>query len=291
MNHYLVFDIGGTEIKYGVITEDATLIFKDKFPSRGTTGGKYILEDILEKVALLSSYEPKGIAISSAGVINSSTGEVLSATNTIVDYIGMNVISYLKDRTNLDVSILNDVNAMALCETNVGAAKDSKFTIALTVGTGIGGAIVLNNRLIEGNGYNAGEFGLMRFNNQDYEQQAATSILVKNAQAVFGDTIKNGIDVFNLYDQKDEQAINLVNQFYDNLSVGIANLTFAFNPEVIVIGGGITGRDSFINELQSHVMAKITPHLRKYTTLVAAKHKNDAGMIGAFFHYKNQYIR
>lgn len=290
MNHYLVFDIGGTEIKYGVITEDATLIFKDKFPSRGETGGKYILDDIILRVKELSHYNPKGIGISSAGVINSSTGEVLSATNTIVDYIGMNVITYIKERTGLDVSVLNDVNAMALCESNDGAAKNSKLMIALTIGTGIGGAIVLNNQLIEGNGYNAGEFGLMKFNGEDYEQLAATSILVKNAKSLIGEHITNGVDVFRLYDEQNPMAIKLVNQFYEHLSQGIANLTYAFNPEVIVIGGGVTGRDSFITELESYVMAKLTPHLRKYTKLVAAKHRNDAGMIGAYFHYKNQHL-
>ena len=114
------------EIKYGVITEDYTILIKGSFPSKGTLGGKYILDDIILKASELNSYKPQGIAISSAGVVNSITGEILSATNTIVDYIGMNVIEYIQERTNLPVSILNDVNSMALCESTLGAVKDAK---------------------------------------------------------------------------------------------------------------------------------------------------------------------
>ncbi|HKL60805.1 MAG TPA: ROK family protein [Acholeplasma sp.] len=290
MNHFLVFDIGGTEIKYGVINQLGKLVFKSKMPSRGPQGGKYILDDIVTtSKALIPEYNPQGIAVSSAGVINSNTGEVLSATNTIINYIGMNVVDYLGSRLDLPVSIMNDVNSMALCETNLGAAKGSKFTVALTIGTGIGGAIVVNNQLIEGIGYNAGEFGLMKVESDNFETIAATSALVRNAQIIFGNQIQNGIDVFELYDQQNEDAIKLVNDFYFNLSEGIANLTFAFNPDVIVIGGGITGRPTFVDELSTHVMNRLTPHLRKYTTIKAAHYKNDAGMIGAFFHFINLF--
>ena len=147
MKNYLAFDIGGTEIKYGVINEDYAIIIKGSFPSKGPIGGTYILDDIISKASELKSYNPAGIAISSAGVVNSVTGEILSATNTIVDYIGMNVIQYINQRTNLPVSILNDVNSMALCESTLGAVKGAKIAIALTVGTGIGGSIIINNRV------------------------------------------------------------------------------------------------------------------------------------------------
>jgi predicted NBD/HSP70 family sugar kinase len=289
MKNYLTFDIGGTEIKYGVITEDYTILIKGSFPSKGTLGGKYILDDIILKASELNSYKPQGIAISSAGVVNSITGEILSATNTIVDYIGMNVIEYIQERTNLPVSILNDVNSMALCESTLGAVKDAKIAIALTIGTGIGGSIIINNRVFEGAGFNAGEFGLMKINELSFESLASTSALVSSVQKAFDASVENGVEVFKLYDNNEPEVVKQVHLFFDYLSTGIANLSYAFNPDVIVIGGGITARDSLISEIYAYLEPKLTAHLRKYTKLSAAKFRNDAGMIGAFIHFKNSH--
>ncbi|PKK86790.1 MAG: ROK family protein, partial [Tenericutes bacterium HGW-Tenericutes-8] len=208
---------------------------------------------------------------------------------TIVGYIGLNVIDYLSTRLNLPVSVMNDVNSMALCEANLGAAKDSKLTIALTVGTGIGGAIVLNGHLIEGHGFSAGEFGLMQIESEVYEQIASTAALVRLAKSTLGDQVSNGVDVFRLYDQGNALAIKAVNTFYNNLSIGIANLVCAFNPELVVIGGGITARTSFVDELSLFIYAKLNDHLKKYTQIKAAAYKNDAGMIGAFYHFLTKY--
>lgn len=290
MRHYFVVDIGGTEIKYGVINESGALVFKDKMPSRGTIGGKYILDDVIAVAKpLIEQYKTLGIAVSSAGVINSNTGLVLSATNSIIDFIGMNIVSYLENALNLPVSVMNDVKSMALCEAHLGAGKGAKLMIALTIGTGIGGAIVIDGKLLEGNGYSAGEFGLMQIESQTFEDIASTSALVKMAKNVLKDQVNNGVDVFNLYDQNNADAIKIVNQFYENLSIGLVNLIYAFNPELIVIGGGIASRKTFVDELNQKVFPRLNKHLQKYTKIEAANYKNDAGMIGAFYHFLSKY--
>lgn len=290
MRQFFVFDIGGTDIKYGVITQSGSLIYKAMMPSRGALGGKFILEDIIQAVhQMKDTYKGEGVAISSAGVINSKTGEVLSATNAIIDFIGLNIIEVLEHSLGLPVSVMNDVNSMALCEYHLGAGKKSSSMIALTVGTGIGGAIVLNGQLIEGNGYSAGEFGLMQIEGEVYEHIASTSSLVRAAKLQISSDIQNGIEVFKLYDEGHPIASLVVNRFYENLSIGIANIAYAFNPEVIVIGGGITARPSFIEELKTHVNPRLSDHLIKYTNIKAAQYKNDAGMVGAFYHFLNRY--
>lgn len=290
MRQFFVFDIGGTDIKYGVITQSGSLIYKAMMPSRGALGGKFILEDIIQAVhQMKDTYKGEGVAISSAGVISSKTGEVLSATNAIIDFIGLNIIEVLEHSLGLPVSVMNDVNSMALCEYHLGAGKKSSSMIALTVGTGIGGAIVLNGQLIEGNGYSAGEFGLMQIEGEVYEHIASTSSLVRAAKLQISSGIQNGIEVFKLYDEGHPVASLVVNRFYENLSIGIANIAYAFNPEVIVIGGGITARPSFIEELKTHVNPRLSDHLIKYTNIKAAQYKNDAGMVGAFYHFLNRY--
>lgn len=290
MRHFFVFDIGGTDIKYGVITQSGELVFKSMMPSRGAQGGRLILEDIITTVhQLKATYAGQGIAISSAGVINSKTGEVLSATNAILDFIGLNIIEILESALNLPVSVMNDVNSMSLCEYHLGAGQHASSMIALTVGTGIGGAIVLNGQLIEGNGFSAGEFGLMQIEGEIYEQIAATSSLVRAAKQQINASIENGVAVFKLFDEGHPIAKQIVHQFYQNLSIGIANIAYAFNPEVIVIGGGITARPSFIEELNAYVYPRLSDHLCQYTRIQGAKFKNDAGMIGAFYHFLNRY--
>lgn len=259
-------------------------------PSRGSIGGKYILDDIIAVAKpLIEQYKTLGVAVSSAGVVNSNTGLVLSATNSIIDFIGLNIVSYLENALKLPVSVMNDVKSMALCEAYIGAGKGVKSMLALTIGTGIGGAIVIEGKLLEGNGYSAGEFGLMQIESQTFEHIASTSALIRMAKAVFKDNVTNGIDVFNLYDQKNIEAIKIVNQFYENLSIGLVNLIYAFNPELVVIGGGIASRESFVEELNQRVFPRLNAHLQKYTQIKAAHYKNDAGMIGAFYHFLSKY--
>lgn len=289
MKYIFTVDIGGTEIKYGVIDFIGQLIYKNKMPSKGLLGGKFILDDIVDVFNFLSSkYSFLGVSVSSGGVINSNTGEVLSATGSIKDYIGMNIITYLNSMLNVPVSALNDVNSMALCESFYGAGKGAKSMIALTIGTGIGGAILINGDLIEGSAFSAGEFGLMQIESKIYEEIASTSSLVKAAKQKIP-TINNGLDVFKYYDEKHPAIKKVVNEFYNYLSIGIANLIYAFNPDVVVIGGGISQREKFIPELKEHLSNKLSAYMIRHTQIKAAQFKNDAGMIGAYVHFLKQY--
>lgn len=291
MKKYLTVDIGGTEIKYAVLDSNIHFYEKSKFPSKGHISGQAILDDIINLFKTLSkNYELEGIAISSAGVIHPDTGEVLFATDSIKDYRGLNIASYLSSALNVKVSVENDVNCMALCESSFGSGKDYHHISALTIGTGIGGAVVLNGHILRGASYSAGEFGQILINEHRFEAIASMTFLVQSAKKVIGKHIESGIDVYNLYDKKDEQAIQLVHTFYDNLAFGITNIVHINNPEIIILGGGITNRPSFLDEF----MPFIKKHLRSWeferTKFKLAQFKNDAGMIGAFIHFSHKYL-
>lgn len=290
MRKYLTFDIGGTDLKYGIIDENFNIIYKNKTATEAKNGGKFILNKIITlSKELQKEHQVEGIALSTAGVVNSDTGEVLDATNAIPDYIGINIINYLKEHLNMNVSVENDVNCMGLCEGSLGASKGQKQAIALTVGTGIGGCILFDGKIYPGASYSAGEWGMMTIQGDIYEEVASTRALVKSFKEVFGEEIHSGLDVFRLYDQKNETAVSLVNQFYNKLSIGIANLIYALNPNMVVIGGGITARESFIEELIPHIQGRLTEPLKKVTKIVAASYKNDAGMVGAFINFKQKH--
>lgn len=290
MKLYLTFDIGGTDVKYGIIDNNFNFIFKDTFPSKGNVDGNLILDDIVNiSNELRNIHKIEGISVSSAGVINSNTGEVLSATNSIRNYTGINVINYLEEKLNLPITILNDVNSMALCEATIGSGKSFRRISALTIGTGIGGSIVLDKEIYEGVSYSAGEFGLMIINGAPYEENASLSSLVKYAKLKVDPNIKNGIDVFNAYDKGYYQAKMIVNNFYDTLAVGIVNIIYVTNPDVVILGGGITNRIQFLEELMPYIQKYLRQWEMKNTLIKIAKFKNDAGMIGALIHHLNKF--
>lgn len=282
----LVFDIGGTDLKYGVI-RDGAILLNSKMESNGALGGAQIIEKII-RIAndLKNDFNPDGIGVCTAGVVNTNTGCIIAAANNIKDYIGTNIKAILEEKLGLETWVLNDVNSLALSEINDGAASLYHSIVCLTIGTGIGGGIIIDNKLIDGASFGAGEIGLMITNKgKFFEKVAATMILVNNCSKVYSD-IKNGEDVFKYYDNNDEKIIEIVDEFYNDLAIGIANLVYILNPQAIVIGGGITNRgDKFLQELD----IKIKKHLSQYyydnTKILISKNKNNAGMIGAYFNF------
>lgn len=290
---YLTCDIGGTDLKFGITDENYNLIYTNSTPTKAKEGGLAIMDQIVNIYnELKDDYKIEGIAISSAGVINPNTTQVLDATNAITDYIGVNVAAEINKHIVIPVAIENDVNCVALCEATLGAGKDYKNVVAVTVGTGIGGAIVKNGQLDHGNGFSAGEWGntIIDYKNLTrYENLASTRALVNFAKEV-NPEIKNGIDVFKLFDNNDSTIVPIVNNFYNNLAIGLVNIIYSLSPEVVVLGGGITARgQKFLNELKSFIEPKISPYVLSKTKIVIANYKNDAGMIGALINYKNRH--
>lgn len=289
-NLYLTCDIGGTDIKYGVIDINNNFIIKNSVPTKSAEGGKAIMSQIRNIFKDLSvDYKLNGVSISTAGVVDTNTFKVVDGTYTIKDYIGLNINDELKS-LNVPISVENDVNSAALAEITLGSGKDFNNAVVMTIGTGIGGAIIIDKHLYRGGAFSAGEWGNMIIkDNTAFEKLAATKILVDKSKNIYNN-IKNGVDVFNLYDKGDLKIINLVNNFYDNLSIGISNIIYSLNPEILIIGGGITGRgDKFLDELTPFIQKRISSYMFKNTKISVAHFKNDAGMIGAFENFKLKY--
>ncbi|HHT55191.1 MAG TPA: ROK family protein [Acholeplasma sp.] len=293
MKNYLTIDIGGTDIKYGVITNKRELIFKGITPTNTHLGAMSVIEKIKNIFKELNpKYNFEGISISTTGVIDDETNSLL-APPSIPDW---NTINFRRDLAdlNMKISVENDVNSMALCEQSlIEGSENMKSLFAMTIGTGIGGSIFINGKMHKGHGFSAGECGKMivNSNGDTFESVAATSALVRMAKEVYPD-IDNGIDVFNLFDQGDKKIIDVVNTFYRRLASGMANLIYILNPDHIIIGGGITNRGQrFLDELNAHIEEVLEPYFLKSYTMSIAKNKNDAGMIGAFINFENTFLK
>jgi predicted NBD/HSP70 family sugar kinase len=279
-----VFDCGGTEIKYGIMNFDGDFVLKRTQPSKASMGGKEMVDALIPIILKYKDrYNISGVAISATGVVHPNSGVVLASNQTIKDYDGFKIKNYIELQTGLFTTVENDVNCAALAEANFGYELLNNF-IVLTVGTGIGGAIVLNKNVYHGHSYSSGEWGHMIINGQRYEDIASTSSLVRNVQSS-GLNVESGIEVFYHYDRKEPLAVKCVNHFYDALATGIANLIFILNPAYVVIGGGISNRKLFLDELNHHLSSKLPPYYKKNVTLRTATFLNDASMIGAYVHH------
>ncbi|MGG7178855.1 ROK family protein [Clostridium paraputrificum] len=293
MKKYLSFDIGGTKIKWGILNELGEILEKNSFDTMVNSEEEF-LSGIVE-VSLKYKNEVEGIAISMPGFIDSKKGipTVCYAINCIE---GKSITSILEEKTGLKASVENDGKCVALAEKFNGNATECSDFICMSIGTGIGGGIFLNNKLVRGNAFQAGEFGFMVCNGlgADYKNKeilsnnASTRSLVvryMEYKGIESEELVEGTVVFEEA-KKDTKVKEIIKWWYSNIALGIYNLSATLNPEKILIGGGVSVRSEFIEELEEalnlipwwkDVSAKIEP----------CKHKNDAGMIGAVYHFIN----
>lgn len=284
----LCYDMGGTYIKYGVI-ENNEFIFSSKVPTLCHNSQSELINQYLELTKEMLNNYPDicGVGVSTAGAVNYHEGVICAAPASIPVFQDFDFKKLFKENFNLDCFVDNDVNSFAAAELN--EKNPYKNFIVMTIGTGIGGAVIVNNQLWRGVNYNAGEIGRMIINGKSYEDIAATSVLVKQVKNL-GLNIENGIDVFKLYDEKNEQVVPLVEDFFNNLVIGIANVIYMFNPEAIFIGGGISKRDTLINEIEVRLNKILDPEVQGITKLKIASRQNDGGMYGAYINYL-KYIK
>lgn len=296
MKKYLALDIGGTDIKYGIITEDGDVLYRDKFPSENS---KYKILDAIKILAdkYIKKDEIQGIAISAPGIIDSDKGCFITA-GALRDLNGSYFKEELEAITGLKVSMENDVNCVALAEKWLGNGKDSKNFICLAIGTGIGGAIVINGGLYRGTNNMAGEFGFMigkKIENSD--SRMASLSLTGSTQFGIVDPYNNltnknsnGKEIVELYKKGDAEASLVIKSFLENISVGIYNLIFALDPEKVLIGGAISADEIIIKVINEKVREIVNQHKDakgiSIPTIEACKFSNDSGMIGALYNFK-----
>lgn len=281
--YYLSFDIGGTMTKLAIIDEEFNFIHQEEYPTKAEWGGEWIIKSVLNKIKQLTPYQIKGIAIASGGVIDYKNGIVLEANKNIPNYANTDFKGIIYRETGLNASVENDVNCFALAET----LNNNDDFLMITIGTGIGGAIVINKQIYHGHFLSAGEFGQIFLGDDLFENQASVTALIKKAQNL-GLNVQSGLDVFNLYDQGNPYAQIAVSSFYNNLAIGIINLGYIFNIANIYLGGAVTTRETFLVELQDKIN-QFKNHTYFKSNVKITKYPKTGALIGAIIHYQNLY--
>ncbi|MBQ3001487.1 MAG: ROK family protein [Bacilli bacterium] len=285
----LCYDIGGTDIKYGIV-EDGKIIEKYSMKTNVYLGREDIERRLVEAgKELLSRHEVCGVGISCAGSIDCEHGKILIPGDKLKTTKGMNFTELFKKHFNLMVAADNDVNCFGQAESVAGAGITYDNFLMMTIGTGIGGAIIYDDKVMHGLNYNAGEFGRMIIGEETFENLASTSALIERAKNA-GLDVENGLDVYRYYDAKNETAIKVVNEFYHYLAIGIANLVYIFNPEAVMIGGGITNRPTLREEIHRELKRVIDPDFYDTVTIEVSIHKNNGGLLGGYYNIVNKVM-
>ena len=291
MKKYIVVDIGGTMLKYGLISEDGILEENHEIPTEADKGGPHIVKVLKELVKQLKAkHEISGVAISTAGMVDPDSGRIIYANEFIPDYTGTPLKQLIETEFCIPCEVENDVSCAGLAEHLTGAAKGSRSSVCLTIGTGIGGCIILDNKIYHGCSNSAGEIGYMNILGRVFQKAASTSSLVERVAHHNPElTNWNGKLVFERARTGDKICEKSIEEMCEILGCGIANICYVINPEVIVIGGGIANDSDYLYEKIRKSMDKYLIHpISDHTKLHFATNGNKAGMIGAYYNFKNR---
>jgi len=292
MANYVCMDLGGMSIKHGVGTGDGELLTSGVTPM---IMAEVELETLLEQLVTIvrnykKEYRLSGVAIATAGMVDTAKGTIVySGAHFPTGYTGTNVKKYIEENCKLNCTVENDVNAAALGEYWLGSAQKKSLIFCITVGTGIGGALLYNGKLIHGSGQCTGEVGYTFMGEKNrWEDVASTAALIQQVtadkHAAKGQI--TGEAIFELASEDDPTAIDALNHFIERLAIGIANICYTINPELIVLGGGVTAQKDYLEpRLNKRLGELLIEPIRKNTKLVFATLGNKAGMLGALYFY------
>ena len=279
-------DIGGTTIKADLYDDFGTSL--NQFKEIETIidydlGTNQILNQVCDLIGeYILNYSIDGVGISTAGVVNSNTGEIIYAGYTIPGYIGVNFTSEIEKRFGLSTFVENDVNCAALGELWKGQAKDKKNVVMVTIGTGIGGSIIVNGQIVNGFNYTAGEVGYIPVGNSDWQSKASTTALIHLYQKKSLKTNQTGRTFFTDLSSGDKVAKETFEIFVENLTKGLLTISYLLNPEILILGGGILAKkDILLPEIQSSLAKNAMDNSFLPKNVVAATLGNEAGRIGA----------
>jgi len=311
-NIYAGIDIGGTNIKFGLVDEDGLVVHRQQRPTMADKGPKvlmHLVTNIAEELLLHAAEEDhqvKWLGVGSPGAVDAETGKVIGPCPNIDGWQGTEIGSVLGERLNMPVHVDNDANVVALAESRFGAAVGSRSIVCVTVGTGIGGGIVIDGSLWRGSSHSAAELGHMSicydgvrcscgragcieaYCSCDAIIKRARSKLKKTPTPVFDSLLDGDLDkltikkLFKAIKKHDSVARETLDETAKYLGTGLAGVVNLLNPQTVVIGGGMAdGGGGFVDavarEIKERAFASAVQDLR----VVKASLGNDAGFIGA----------
>lgn len=306
MNEYVFgVDLGGTTVKLGLFTVAGELLDKWEIPTRIINGGEYILSDIAASLDAklaeknISRQQVKGAGLGVPGAVLEDR-YVKPCVN--LNGWGGDVAGKLSELCGYPVKAVNDANAAALGEMWLGGGKGCDNVVFVTLGTGVGGGIIVDGKLLSGVHGAGGEIGHIKLNPAEtescgcgkkgcLEQYASATGIVREAKRLLNESDEpstlrrfenvSAKNVFDCAKEGDKLALNVVDFFADCLGRGLACISCVCDPQVFVIGGGVSAAGQIIIDAAAEAFCKYAFPAAEETSFVLASLGNDAGICGA----------
>ena len=290
MDKRLCIDVGGSAIKYALVGEEHELLEKGQVPAP-----RKVKEEFVEAVGgLYDRYagEISGMGVSMAGKLDARTGYIVSA-GSFPFFTGRNLIDELSPRCPTHITVENDARAAALAELHYGSLVGVNDALVVVLGTGIGGAVIADGRMLDGARHCSVELSFIRLRGRRNTDECwlfkgGAAGLCRMAQEAIGATEKmNGIEVFKLYDAGDERVVAAVEEYAEIAAVQLYNLQCVLDVSHVAIGGGISARTDLIDMIRDRLQEifdaeasfQIPPAMPQ---VVPCAFRNDANLIGAW---------
>lgn len=313
MKYYVGIDLGGTNIVAGVVDEEYKILSKASVKTNCPRPAEEIMDDMakvvfeaVEKSGLLLN-DIEWVGVGAPGTANVETGIIEYANN--LGFENVHMVEYLQKKINKPVHIENDANAAAYGEFLAGAAKGTKHAVCITLGTGVGGGIIIDGKIYSGFNFAGAELGhtvievdgapctcgrkgcfeayssatgLIRMTKEAMEADKSSKMWEMSKEEDGKVTARLAFDAMRA---GDKSAKEVVDKYIKYLAIGIANTINIFQPEILCIGGGVCNEgDALLIPLKELVKKEVySRNSGKNTEIVIAKLGNDAGIIGAAF--------
>lgn len=288
---YLSIDVGGTFTKFALMDEDCNFYGKDKIATRKDTLEEFV--GMLEELYRKFEDSVSGIAICAPGMVDSDTGFMYNG-GSIFCVKNINLVEILENRCHVPVTVENDARCAALAEVWKGSLGDCRNAIALIIGTAVGGAVIVDRKVLKGKNFMAGEFSYLFTDESRWQERSQLLAenggvpglirLVSKRRGIPEEEL-TGERIFSLANQGDAITLECLREYCRHLSIQISNYQFVVDPEKIAIGGGISVQPIFLEMIKEELrnLNKVFLYTMPIPDVVTCKYFNDSNLIGALY--------
>lgn len=290
MKKYIGVDLGGTQVRAAIISEDGKILQMVSNSSKAQEDAPTIVANLIQTIHELDiDNDVVGIGLGVPGPVDTENGKMVMATN-IPALSNYHLVQVIEDEFHLPTYMDNDANVAGLAEAIIGVGKDKPVVYYVTHSTGIGGALIVNGQVVSGRNGHAGEIGnividrnrtpMPQLNTGAIENEASGPAITRRAKEAISNDIQDAKEVFDLARNNDPKAIKLVDEIAYDMAMLFSVIAHVCDPTMFIVGGGVTkSKDVYFEQVKQYY--KTLVHTNMQDTEFAFASLDEPGLIGA----------
>ena len=290
MIEYIGIDIGGTNIRIGAINQNDELVFEYKEPTfENVISSEDLYNKIIKLIKMVPNYEnSKAIGIGAPGSVDKKLGQIITSKNVTI-LKNFPLVENLNKDLNKPIFLENDARVATFAEAISGKGKDKNIVCYITISTGLGGGLVINKEIYNGSNNLGAYFARMILDGEHTSHNLISgTALLEQSREKINKNMKNTLEVFELEKNNNPIAKEIISNFKRNLTVLLLNISATFNPDIIILGGGVLkSKDSFLSDVINSFKEKAHPLAKN--TIIDTTTFEEPGIIGASMLAKYKY--